>query len=441
MTHLRQQRYAACVHTQPDSLIFAPPLTLSGVWREATPAVKRNLFVLFVCQALTNGSIVSSTALSSVIVVHITGSEALSGLPSAINFFAAALGAFMAGRVMAVRGRRAGLMIGYATGLFGAVFGAGMALMGNFVGFLIGGACVGVCLGTLQQARYAAAEMVPGAVRGRVIGSIISGSVFGSLIAALLTPPVQSFARAWKVPDVELVWFLAAGLLFLGLVLVGLFLHPDPSTLVVREASNRSAMNAPPRRLMELLKLPEIRLALVCLAVGQGVMTMLMVLTPLHAKHLGHGLPTISGLLTGHMFGMFAFSWLTGLLVDRLGRRSVAMLGGLQLMLAGFVATFATTVPEIGFSLFVLGLGWSFVNVAGSTLLADELRDVERARTQGVFDTLALLSGSLGAIGGGLVVASSGFAAIGWVGFVIAILPLVGAMITRGRPRPLAVSD
>ncbi len=429
----RRWRYAAPVSAQPDSVTAVLPLTLSSAWREASPAVRRNLFVLFVSQALTNGSIVSSTALSSLIVVHITGSEALSGLPSAINFFAAALGAFLAGRIMVARGRRAGLLIGYATGLFGAILGAVMTLIGHFPGFLMGGACIGICLGMQQQARYAAAEMVPGAVRGRVIGSIVSGSVLGSLIAALLTPPVQSLARTWNVADVELIWFLAAGLLLLGLMLVGLFLRPDPSRLAVRESSSSGAVNAPSRSLMALLKLPEVRLALVCLAVGQGVMVMLMVLTPLHAKHLGYGLPTISGLLTGHMLGMFAFSWLTGVLVDRLGRRSVAMLGGLQLMLAGFVATFAITVPEIAFSLFMLGLGWNFVNVAGSTMLADELRDTERARTQGLFDTLALLSGALGAIGGGLVVASSGFVTIGWLGFAISMLPLFGALITRNR--------
>lgn len=391
--------------------------------------------MLFVGQALTNGSIVSSTSLASVIVLYLTGSDRLSGLPSALNLMASALAAFVSGRIMASYGRRVGLAMGYGVGAIGALLGAWMALTGNFVGFLIGGALIGWCNGTVNQARYAAAEMVPASVRGRVIGTIVSGSVLGSLLATALTPIVQSLAKSYNVQAEELGWVMAALFLFLGFVLIATLFRPRASDLVSDSVSssipNSSIPDVMPAR--SLLHLPDVQLALVCLVVGQGVMTMLMVLTPVHLKHLGEGLPTISGVITVHIMGMFGFSWLTGQLVDRLGRRSVARLGALQLMLAGLLAVLAASVVGLGVALFLLGLGWNFCNVAGSALLADHLRSNERARTQGLADMLSWLSGAAGAFGGGLVINALGFGAVGWVGLIVGSVPLFAAMLTRPR--------
>ena len=421
-----------------QSASAAPAITLSSVWRDASGGARKNLIVLFACQALTNGSIVSSTSLASVIVLYLTGSDRLSGLPSALNLLASAMAAFVSGRIMASRGRRVGLALGYGVGAVGALLGAWMALSGNFVGFLVGGMMIGWCNGTVNQARYAAAEMVPPSVRGRVIGTIVSGSVLGSLLATAFSPLLQSLAKTYNVQAEKLGWLMAAGFLLLGFALIAALFRPKaahlaPDSVAAVSDGAASSETVSPRTINELLRLPELQLALVCLVVAQGVMTMLMVLTPVHLKHLGQGLPTISGVLTLHIFGMFGFSWLTGQLVDRLGRRSVAMLGALQLMLAGLLAVLTVGVLELGLALFMLGLGWNFCNVAGSALLADHLRPNERARTQGLADMLSWLSGAAGAFGGGLVINALGFSAVGWVGLIVGSWPLFAVMLTRPR--------
>ena len=72
-----------------------------------------------------------------------------------------------------------------------------------------------------------------------------------------------------------------------------------------------------------------------------------------------------------HIVGMFAFSPLTGLAVDRFGGRAVAIVGSVILSTATLLASAA---PEGGSltitaGLFLLGLGWSCTLVAGSTML------------------------------------------------------------------------
>jgi MFS family permease len=391
-----------------------------GIWSALPNATQRQLLVLFVVQGLSSGAVTVSTSLSSIVIFNITGAEALSGLPSTINFFVSAWAAYWIGRLMQLRGRRFGLMLGYTLGTVGAILAASMALEKNLLGFLLGGALLGAANGAVSQTKYAAAEMVDSTVRGTVIGALVTGSAFGSVLSWAVSPFIYEFAKARGLPSIELGWYLGAFWLLLGLILLAVGFFPKNT---VRVSSLEPA--APIRSWGELWQHSPIRLALLAMTLGQMVMTGLMVLMPLHAKHLGHQ-DSATGLISVHILGMFAFGWLTGRLVDVWGRARVIQLGAGLLMLSGFVAVFATRPLEMGFSLFVLGLGWNFCNVAGSTLLTDQLDPHERARVQGGAELLVWLFAAVGALGGGLIVGAFGFEVVSVVALVVGALPLVG---------------
>jgi MFS family permease len=414
-----------------SSVVPAPKISFLAIFAALPAAVRKNLVVLLSAQALATGATTVSTSLSSIIVEDITGNAALSGVPATINFFVSAVAAYWFGRLMAARGRRVGLSLGYAIGAVGAVLAAWMALQHNFYGFLISGALVGVCNGVVSQGRYAAGEMVSKGVRGRVMGSLLTGSVLGTVLSYAITPLFHKLALAWNLPPIEFGWYLGGAFLGLGSLFLWLFLRPDPKALAVSEdgSSVTSSPNlAPIRAWPVLLRTPGVRLAMVSLMFGQGLMVMLMVLTPLHAKHLGLE-PTI--LVTEHIVGMFGFAWLTGQLVDAWGRRTVVMLGAVQMIVAGFVAVFATRSLELGFSMFVVGLGWNFLNVAGSTLLTDHLEPHERARVQGGAELASWTSAAVGALGGGLVVGQFGYPTVGVLAMLLACIPLATAFFSK----------
>src|SRR5207247_7373503 len=134
------------------------------------PGAARSLLALLLAQAAASAALTTSVSLSSILVTHLTGSAALSGLPATINMVAAALSAFVAGLAMARFGRRAGLVGGYAIGAVGAVAGFGFAAAGNLPGFLVASATVGAAQAVVLQGRYAAADHVPAEARGRVVG-------------------------------------------------------------------------------------------------------------------------------------------------------------------------------------------------------------------------------------------------------------------------------
>jgi MFS family permease len=109
-------------------------------------------------------------------------------------------------------------------------------------------------------------------------------------------------------------------------------------------------------------------------------------------------------------------------------------------LLACITAPLSPNVLPLAVSLFLLGLGWNFCFVGGSTLLADQLSPNERARTQGINDLLVGLASAMGSLGSGLVFAASGYLVIALVSGALALLPLVMVLSwMRSSPIPASV--
>jgi MFS family permease len=149
-----------------------------------------------------------------------------------------------------------------------------------------------------------------------------------------------------------------------------------------------------------------------------------MVITSLHMKNHNHPLTDISVVISSHVFGMYAFSIISGQLADRWGRGPVILIGGGTLILACLLAPISPDVLSISIALFLLGLGWNFCYVGGSSLLADQLSPTERAKTQGFNDLLMGLVSAAGSFGSGIVFAAVGFGVMGIVGAFAALIPL-----------------
>ena len=181
--------------------------------------------------------------------------------------------------------------------------------------------------------------------------------------------------------------------------------------------------------------------ALVSMVLGQMVMVLVMVITSLHMRGHNHDLSDISAVIASHTFGMYAFSIISGRLADKWGRGTVILIGSATLVISCIAATISPDVLPLGVALFLLGLGWNFCFVGGSTLLADQLSPAERARTQGFNDLMVGLASALGSLESGFIFASLGYNMMAYVSAVAAFIPLIVVIVWMMRkpaqPQPL----
>ena len=156
-------------------------------------------------------------------------------------------------------------------------------------------------------------------------------------------------------------------------------------------------------------------LGLVTVALGHAVMVSVMVMTPLHMHHGGADLRVIGFVISIHVLGMFAFSPVVGFAVDRFGARPMALVGSAVLVTSALLAAQAPTGWSAGLAvaLFLLGLGWSFTLVSGSTLIAGAVPVAERAGVQGASDLVMGLAAGAGGALAGLIVGQLGYPVLG----------------------------
>jgi MFS family permease len=232
-------------------------------------------------------------------------------------------------------------------------------------------------------------------------------------------------------------------LIALATLVVFILLRPDPRELG-REVARLYPESLPNegriRTMSQIIRVPAAAVAIVAMVVGQTVMVMLMGITALHMKDYGHALIDVSLVISAHTFGMYAFSIFSGQLADRWGRGPVILIGAGGLVLASLLAPLSPEVIPLAAALFLLGLGWNFCYVGGSSLLADQLNHLERAKTQGFNDLLVGLATAIGSFISGLIFAALGYGMVGAIGIALSLIPLGMTLWWWVGQRRMAVS-
>ena len=417
------------------------PLTAMG-------AVERDLLQRRTLRTLMAGLIPAGAGMSgaysaaAILGEELSGSETLGGLAAAGMTAGAAVAAIPLARLMAARGRRPGLALGYLLGMGGAAACVLAALSGWYLLLVPGMAGIGIGQAANMAARFAAADMAPEA--GRAIGTLVWASTFGSVLGPMLGfGPAKSAARAVGLPELSGPYLLSVLLFAVAAVVVFRYLRPDP--LVVVGGVGRATERLRLREFVRPLATTSAgRLAVGSMVAGHVVMVGVMTMTPLHLRSGGHALEVVGFVISLHIIGMYALSPLVGRVADRLGARPVIAAGGVLLAVgAAFSAgSEATESGGVYLGLFLIGLGWCCGLVAGSTLLVRTFAGSDRVGIQGLADLCMTASGGLAGLGSGFMVAVAGYQNLSRAGIVVGLIPTVAVLAMllsdRGRHRPQA---
>jgi MFS family permease len=410
--------------------------------RQLAALRRRTVRTLVVGVGLGSTGHIAAITVATIVAQEIAGSSAWAGAPGAAVVLGSAVGSTILSAIMVRRGRRVGLTTGYAIGVVGALLAAAAVISTSLVLLLIGTALIGFGNSSNQLSRYAAADLFPVTRRASAIGTVVWGATIGAVVGPNLIAFAGTLADGLGLPTLTGAYLLPV--LFVGSAALLSFslLRPDPFELA--DESSRAAPDAPaPVPVRVLVRRPTVAAAIAALVTGQVVMVLIMTMTPLHMTDHGHDLAAVGLVISGHTFGMFALSPLSGRLTDRFGSPRI-IAGGLAVL--AFSAVLAAAAPPNGgvvlfIALFLLGYGWNMGYVAGSAMLAAGLAITERTRLEGITDAMIWSSAAGASLSSGLVVAAAGYATLGLLGAALVGIPVALLIATRrARHEPVPAS-
>jgi MFS family permease len=373
---------------------------------------------------LGNIGLIAAITVSTLAAESVSRTATWSGLPSALSILGTALGSTLLATAMQRWGRRNGLVCGYSLAALGAGL-AVVALVQGSLALLVGSMFI-IGLGRSGDAmsRYLVADLYPLDRRATALSWVVWMGTVGAVVGPNSLGPAGRVAVHFGLPQLSgayLVTVCAYGVVATGYTL---FLRPDPATLVVEE--DRPEESEEPVPFRRLFLRSNVRVALAVLIVGQTVMVLIMTMTPLYLKISGHGLGAVGVVMSSHIVGMFVLSPVTGRLVDRWGRLRVIVVGLTTLLVATISAVLApaSEVKLIALALFLLGLGWNLGFVAGSALLGSGIDIRQRARLQGVTDSMIWTSAATASAFSGVVLAGLGYDALCVIGALLLLIPV-----------------
>lgn len=391
-------------------------------------AVRRNTRLLALSQGLIQAAAPVLLIVGGQAIVDLSGRDSSLGLLNGFYFAAAAIGALGIGRLMDRSGRRPGLTLSYVlVGSSGA--GAWFAISsGSTFGLLVAGVGFGLGFGGVNLSRTAMADMHPPEHRGRAVGYLLAAATVGAVGSPFLIAWLRGVAED-RGGDPNLLPWLIVPLVALGALVCALSLRPDPRDLaVVMEGEDP---DLPSRRPRELLRIPAFRVAVVAAAVGQMAMVAVMGVTPVALDHGHHASDNaVSGVISLHILGMFAFSPLIGSALDRFGRRRGLIAGGCTSIAGALLAATDASPLVVGVGLFAIGLGWSATFLGATAVISDITAPHERGGALGFNDLLVAAASATAAFVGGFVFGVVGFRvlAAGVAALVLVVVLLVMRM-------------
>ena len=380
-------------------------------------AMRRNVRLLFFCQALMNSAVVGQATMGALIGYSLAENKSFATLAMALQMLATMAASIPAGFVFARLGRKPGFLLGAAGSLLGSLIFAYGVWRADFVIYCLGAIPAGLGFGIAQHYRFAAAEIATPSYRPRAIALVMAGGV----MAAALGPELVKHSKDLLLPHLFLGTYL---LLALAPVVCMAIL----STATLPPAPPRNATATP---VMDIVARPAFLTAALTGAVAYGVMNLLMTSTPLEMMLCGFGVSDSATVIQAHAISMFAPGFVTGRLIGRFGARPVILAGVALNAICVLLALLGKDFTHFTIALMALGLGWNFMFTGATTLLAEAHSPAERVRAQAANDFIVFGTVACTAFGSGLLHATSG-----WSVLNVMVLPALAFALWRITRRP-----
>ncbi len=357
---------------------------------------------MFICSSLL-------ITVSALIGLDLAENKALATLPLAIQFIAVMSCSIPASLAMGRWGRRKGFMFAALIGITGACLALLAIYQRSLVIFCFATACFGSFNAFGNYYRFTASEVVTADKKNVAISWVMAGGV----VAAFIGP---NLAR-WSQNLLEISIYAGAFLVVIAVYLMSLMtvtFMDLPAPQVKGSDTNTG------RPISAIIRQPTFIVACLCATLGYATMNLVMTATPLamHASHMG--LSDTAFVIQWHVVAMFAPSFVTGNLINRFGISKILFSGALLCLLCVILNLTGQSIWHFTVALVLLGLGWNFLFVGGTTLLTECYTENEKSRTQAANDFIVFSTVSATALSSGAL-----HHYLGWNLVNISVIPFI----------------
>ncbi|HDR7948756.1 TPA: MFS transporter [Bacillus toyonensis] len=387
---------------------------------------KRTLIIVSISQMFGGAGLAAGITVGALLAQQMLGTDAYAGLPAAMFTMGSAVAAFFVGKLSQKYGRRIGLATGFIVGGLGAIGVVLASLTNSIILLLVSLLIYGAGTATNLQARYAGTDLADKRQRATAISITMVMTTFGAVAGPNLVGVMGEFAHSIGIPNLAGPFILSAAAFILAGLVLFIMLRPDPliiANIIETYKREHTYKGQPVTEEMKENK-RGITVGAIVMILTQIVMVAIMTMTPVHMGHHGHGLSAVGLVIGFHVGAMYLPSLVTGMLIDKIGRTTMSIAGGIILLAAGVIAAMAPSdsLLLLIVALSLLGLGWNLGLISGTAQIVDATIPSTRAKTQGKIDVFVALAGASGGAMSGMIVANSSYAALSLAGGVLALL-------------------
>ena len=352
----------------------------------------KNLLILTICQVFSFTAPPITVFISGIVGLKISPVASLATLPTSLSIVGTAVFTMFAAKIMSRIGRKNGFIFSSFYSSVAALLAAYAIYAENFILFCFACFIIGTGIAFTHQYRFAAAETVHKNDSSRAISILL----LATILSALIGPNVANLTKDLFVGHLYTGSYVSLAILIIIPVFFLIFYKTDQNPKFVDE--NNDAQ----RSYLELLKNPVILQAIVTAACAYSMMSFLMTATPISMYKIHNfTLGSTSIVIQSHILGMFLPSLFTGLLIKKYGHSSIIYAGTIIFIICISLSFYEQTFINYLIALVLLGVGWNFLFIGGTSLLVLGYQNNEKFKAQGFNDILVFSFQSLASLSAG----------------------------------------
>ena len=379
---------------------------------------KRNTLILSVAQGLSITTTSINMINTGLVGAMLATNPSYSTIPLSLQFLTIALTLIPVSLLMGKFGRRSMFLLGSLAAFIGCLIIAFSIIDKSFYLFILGSILLGFSQANQQFYRYAAADNVSNNLKSKAISLVLAGGV----IAAVVGPEVSRYSFDLFPDYIYLATYLLAASIQIINFTILIFIKIKKPEVTAKKL----------RPLKDILMQKTLIIAILAAAVGYSLMSFIMTATPLQIVNICKlGNSASSTVIQWHIIAMFAPSFFTGSIISRFGNRKVMLVGIILYAFSVFFGILGDTVLNFWIALFLCGLGWNFLYVGGSDIIAKSALPEERAKVQGVTDFIIFVFVAMGSFLAGYLHSNLGWEIMLFYTIIPILLIFIGIIIIK----------